>query len=80
MADKCYDKTYRFLIILSIIFGIIFGVFVLGHTGMLIYERIKYPEKSKERWHQIERKFESKPKVESGVYYYYPSRVPSTSV
>lgn len=79
MADKCYDKTYRFLIILSIIFGIIFGVFVLGHTGMLIYERIKYPEKSKERWEQIEQNFNQKPSSRVHTYH-YPSQAPSVYV
>jgi len=79
MADKCYDKTYRFLVILSIIFSIIFGVFVLGHTGMLIYERVKYPEKSKERWRQIEQKF-NRPLSSSADTYLYPSQVPLASV
>jgi tellurite resistance protein TehA-like permease len=77
MADKCYDKTYRFLTILSIIFGIIFGVFVLGHTGMLIYERIKYPEKSKERWNQIEQNFNRKPSSRADTYL-CPSQIPLT--
>lgn len=77
MANKCYDKTYRFLITVDIIFGIIFGVFVLGHTGMLIYERIKHPEKSKERWNQIEQKFNRQPSSRADTYL-YPSQIPLT--
>lgn len=72
MVNKWYDKTYRFLIILSVIFGIILGVFVIGHTSMLIYERIKYPEKSKARWHLIEEKLDKGFKS-SPIVFLYPS-------
>jgi len=73
MGDRYFDKTYKVLITLSFIFGIIFAIFVIGHTSMLIYERIKHPEKSKERWLQIEQKFNQKPVTKSTVYYYYPT-------
>jgi hypothetical protein len=79
MAKSLLDKVYRVLIIISIILGITFGVFVVGHTGYLMYEYLAHPEKSKERWHQIEHKFQREPKQKATAYYSRPTTEQHTS-
>lgn len=63
MAKQLLDKIYRYLLIVVMIMGILFGVFLVGHAGYLIYEYLKDPQKSKERWEKIEQKFRSHPVV-----------------
>lgn len=68
MTDNILDKIYKILVFLSVIMTVIFIVFIIGHGSMLIYERIKEPDKSKERWRQIEEKFNLVPADESTFY------------
>lgn len=67
MAKQILDKIYRFLLIIVMVMSILFGIFLVGHAGYLIYEYLKDPKKSKERWEKIEQKFHSHPIVSTYV-------------
>ena len=74
MAKSLLDKVYKVLIIISIVLGFTFAVFIAGHAGYLIYEYLKYPDKSKDRWHQIDQKFQREYKPKATAYLLTPEQ------
>lgn len=58
MAMDILERAYQWLIIVAFVFSVLFAAMLIGHTSYLICERILSPEKSKERWELMEKKFE----------------------
>ena len=56
MVKHLFNRTRRILNTVNTILIIIFVIFVIGHASRLIYEYLKYPEKSQIRWEKIDRK------------------------